>query len=187
MNYLFFDTETTGIDTATDRIVQLAAILTSESKENSIQMCRIIKPKDFTIPEQATKIHGITTAKALKLGIPLQAALYEFDLMLSDADHLVAHNLNFDLPILLNEMTGAGMPIKSIEKLQDLPRTCTMKKTTQFCGIKGKYTFQNYKWPKLQELHKILFGEPFDNAHDALADVRATARCFFELKKRKII
>ena len=41
--------------------------------------------------------------------------------------------------------------------------------------------------PKLQELHRKLFGCDFDNAHDALSDIRATEKCFWEMRKRKLI
>jgi len=43
------------------------------------------------------------------------------------------------------------------------------------------------KFPTLEELHTVLFGENFQGAHDALADVRATAKCFFELLRRNVI
>jgi len=43
------------------------------------------------------------------------------------------------------------------------------------------------KWPKLIELHEKLFNEPFANAHDAMADISATRRCFFELINKEII
>ena len=45
--------------------------------------------------------------------------------------------------------------------------------TTKFCNIQGS---RGPKWPKLQELHTVLFGVPFEEAHDALVDVRATAK-----------
>lgn len=61
---------------------------------------------------------------------------------------------------------------------------CTMNESTDLCKIPGPY---GYKWPKLEELHKHLFGKTFDNAHDALADVRATARCLFELRRRGMV
>jgi len=40
-----------------------------------------------------------------------------------------------------------------------------------------------YKWPKLQELHNHLFGESFEEAHNAMADIEATKKCFIELVK----
>ena len=59
-----------------------------------------------------------------------------------------------------------------------------MKSSTNFCRIPGNYGF---KWPKLSDLHIKLFGKDFDEAHNALADIRATADCFWELKRLKII
>ncbi len=54
-----------------------------------------------------------------------------------------------------------------------------------FCEIPGGY--YGYKPPKLQELYQKLFGTTFDNAHDAMADVKATKKCFFELIRRGAI
>jgi DNA polymerase III epsilon subunit-like protein len=59
-----------------------------------------------------------------------------------------------------------------------------MQSSTDFCKIKGR---RGYKWPSLEELHILLFGDTFESAHSALADVRACAKCFFELKRRGVI
>jgi hypothetical protein len=39
----------------------------------------------------------------------------------------------------------------------------------------------------LAELHTKLFGEAAEVAHDAMADVETTLRCFFELKRLDVI
>jgi hypothetical protein len=59
------------------------------------------------------------------------------------------------------------------------------KAVVKFCGLKNKAN--RPKWPKLIELHQILFKEDFDSAHDAFADISATKRCFFELLNLNII
>ena len=59
-----------------------------------------------------------------------------------------------------------------------------MRQSAEFYGVKSKYGF---KWPKLSQLHKKLFGSDFDEAHDAEADVAACARCFFALKDQGVI
>jgi hypothetical protein len=59
-----------------------------------------------------------------------------------------------------------------------------MQKSTNFCAISGPYGF---KWPKLSELHYKLFGVGFNEAHNAAIDIHATAKCFWELKKRGLI
>ena len=65
------------------------------------------------------------------------------------------------------------------------PKYCTMKMSTNYCKLPGGK--QGFKSPKLSELHQVMFGEGFENAHDALADVRATVRCFWKLKELKVI
>lgn len=60
---------------------------------------------------------------------------------------------------------------------------CTMKRTTDLVGIPKGHGGGN-KYPKLSELYRFLFDEDFENAHDAMADVTATAKCFQEIMKR---
>lgn len=77
MTLLFCDTETTGKadfraepDAAHQpRIVQLAALLLTENGEELASLSLIIKPIGFQIPEEASKIHGITTENAMKNGV----------------------------------------------------------------------------------------------------------------------
>jgi len=59
-----------------------------------------------------------------------------------------------------------------------------MQESTNLCKLPGP---RGYKFPKLEELHKVLFGCNFEGAHDALDDIKATERCFWELVKRNII
>jgi DNA polymerase III epsilon subunit-like protein len=90
----------------------------------------------------------------------------------------VGHNVGFDRPIVINEY----IRLKSRQNLSGLPTYCTMKSTVEFCRI-PRYG-GGFKWPTLQELHRKLFGSPLALAHDAQADVRTCAKCFFELRRR---
>ena len=60
-----------------------------------------------------------------------------------------------------------------------------MQKSVKVCKIpfEGR---GGYKWPKLTELHQHLFNEDFEGAHDALADVMATVKCYFNLIKQGV-
>ena len=60
-----------------------------------------------------------------------------------------------------------------------------MKNTTHVCRL-PRYN-GGYKWPTLEELHLHLFGKPHEAAHDAEGDVRACAKCFFELVSRRLV
>jgi hypothetical protein len=59
-----------------------------------------------------------------------------------------------------------------------------MESSVDYCKIESKY---GYKWPKLSELHIKLFGEDFEGAHNALADIEATAKCFWKLRDLKLM
>ena len=99
---------------------------------------------------------------------------------LARARVLIAHNLDYDEKIVGAEFYRLGQP-NHLEKKQ---KRCTMKSATEFCQLPGP---KGYKWPRLEELYQILFNEDFEDQHTALADVRACARCFFELRRRGIL
>lgn len=188
--YLFFDTETTGLPKSWNapvseldnwpRLVQIAWLQCKPSGEVILRQSRIIKPEDFEIPAEAIKVHGISNERANKVGVPLKEALSEFSNILGGSTLLIAHKMAFDEKVVGSELIRTK--IKS--NLSSMPKICTMLSTTNFCQIPGPY---GYKWPTLMELHEKLFNSSFDNAHDALSDVSACAKCFFELKKRKLI
>ena len=184
--YLFFDTETTGLPrnykaAVTDldnwpRVVQLAYAVYDESGKELTKVNRIIKPQGFTIPVEASKVHGISTERALQEGIDLSTALEEFSNWANKADYLVAHNVSFDQSILGAEFIRSKLK----DSIANAKKICTMQSSTDYCRIPGPYGF---KWPTLQQLHMTLFGLGFGAAHNALADVEATVKCFFELKQ----
>jgi DNA polymerase III subunit epsilon len=183
---LFFDTETTGIPRnykalVSDldnwpRLVQIAWIVMDDS-ENEIKSAEyIIKPNGFLIPKEAARIHGITTELASKSGVDLGPVLEEITEDIAAAAAIIAHNMQFDEKILGAEFLRMG----HLNAIDGKPRKCTMQSSKNFCRIPGPY---GNKWPKLQELYKILFLEGFGNAHSALADVRACSKCYFELRR----
>lgn len=188
--YLFFDTETTGVPDnwnapITDfdnwpRIVQIAWLV-YDSKGNQILKNQfIIKPDDFEIPTEASNIHKITTEHALRYGVSLEKVLLKFEKHCEKSKYLIAHNINFDAKVTGSEF----LRILSRNPIPRLKQICTMESSTNFCRLPGNY---GYKWPTLSELHIKLFGVDFDGAHDALADIEATAKCFWKMKKLKLI
>ncbi|RJP92462.1 MAG: 3'-5' exonuclease [Desulfobacteraceae bacterium] len=184
--YLFFDTETTGIPKDYNapvsdiknwpRLVQIAWLVTDKNGNEIKSAEYIIKPNGFSIPEEVAKIHGITNELASRSGVDLKPVLEEITIDISTAMVLVAHNMKFDEKILGAEFLRMGY----LNHIDEKPRKCTMQSSTNFCQIPGPY---GNKWPKLQELYKKLFREDFDNAHNALADVRACSKCYFELRR----
>lgn len=188
--YLFFDTETNGMPNNWDapvtdlsnwpRLVQIAWILCDKSGNNIAQNEHIIKPDGFTISAETSSVHGITTDRALAEGIELIEVLREFKEELEKVDTLVAHNISFDEKIAGAEFLRNNMA----NSIEGIKKICTMKSTTDYVAIDGNY---GYKWPQLGELHQKLFGTDFKDAHNAMADVKATTKCFWEAKERDVL
>lgn len=99
---------------------------------------------------------------------------------LDDASMMVGHNIEFDIRIVGAEMIRLGRE----DAVGKKPYICTMKAATDFCKLPGRH---GYKWPRLEELYRKLFHKRFPGAHDAMNDVRATLRCFFELRRKGVI
>ena len=189
--YLFFDTETTGIPndykapcTNTDnwpRLIQLGWLLTDAEGRILSEGNHIVRPDGFEIPKAASDVHGITTEFALENGKPLLDVIFAFGADLNQADCMVGHNLDYDLHIVGAEYVRLGYDSRIMFAR---PTLCTMQATIQFCNIPGRF---GPKWPKLMELYTTLFGQEFDGAHDAMADIVATKDCFFELIRRGVV
>ena len=190
MKKLIFDTETAGLpsswrasesDTSVwPRIVQIAWISLNENNQATNSRAFIVKPEGFSIPIAASNIHGITTERAYQEGINLRQCMAEFAEDLSEADLLIAHNIDFDYPVVNCELRRLNMKTK----LEKMSRFCTMKSTTNLCNIEGPY---GPKWPKLEELYRHLFGRGFSGAHDASQDVKACTECYVHLKENQMI
>jgi DNA polymerase-3 subunit epsilon len=188
--YLFFDTETTGLpknykapvsDSVNwPRMVQIAWQVYDEAGNFIDAQDYIIKPEGYRIPLEVVKIHGISNERAITEGHDLKDILDLFNQQLEKAQILIAHNINFD-----EKIVGAEFYRKSIENsLNEIPKICTMKSSSEYCGIPGNY---GYKWPKLSELHYALFCKGFEEAHNAAADIKATVKCFWKLKEVGVI
>ncbi len=192
--YLFFDTETTGLPqnyqaplddfSNWPRLVQIAWSLFDAEGNHWGSNCFVIKPDGFVIPDEVAKIHRVSQERAEKEGIPLKKALDMFIKDVETSSYIVAHNIDFDEKIIGSEFLRLGLK-NYLEEMNVANKICTMKSSVNFCKISNGRG--SYKWPNLSELHKCLFAVDFEEAHDALVDVKACARCFFALKKKNAI
>lgn len=189
--YLFFDTETTGRPKSMKasvkdldnwpRVIQLAWSLRDAEGNVIKERCQLIKPEGWTVPVEKFWIdHGYSTEKNMAEGSPMYYELAHFIDAVHRSQLLIAHNMDFDLPIMSAEMVRYN-----VRAQKKVPKFCTMKSTTNI--VKAPGARGGYKWPNLSELHHFCFGKGFDGAHDALADVSAMARCFFQLKSFNLI
>lgn len=190
--YLVFDTETTGLPKNFNaplsdsdnwpRMVQIAWQIHDDDGNLIENQDYIIKPEGYDIPFNAARIHGITTKIANEEGRDLQEILLEFSKALENVRVVSGHNVEFDYNIV-----GAEFIRKDIkDNLQEKPKADTMILGTDYCQLPGGRGGK-FKSPKLEELYEKLYGHKFDEAHNAAADVNATAQVFFEMMRIGVI
>lgn len=152
----FFDIESTGLHVIRDRILQLAIIKYFADGRPPVERCELINP-GVPIPEEAMKVHGITPEMVRNKPTFPQIAGEIFD-FIGDAD-LAGYNSNrFDIPFLMEEFARAGLDfdIRS-RRLIDVQRI-----------------FYKMEPRTLRAAMKFYCDRDFEEAHDALEDVRAT-------------
>ncbi len=187
--YLFWDTETTGLanprnDSTQElvRVCQFAAILCDADRRIVGQFKALAKPEGWIVDPETAKFHGITTELCDLYGIGMSGILVLFDRWCKMSDVHVAFNNAYDLHMLAVEChhharyvelpKRADCAMKMADALLKLPPT--QKMIDKGMGDKTKN-------PNLKEAYRGFFGEEFDGAHDALADVKATMRCYFHM------
>lgn len=190
--FLIFDTETTGLPKRWDapitevdnwpRVVQIAWQLHDQWGNLLEHNGLILFPDQWEIPYDAERVHGISTELARQVGRPAEEVLQKFIDALARAEVIAGHNLQFDINVTSSELYRYGFDYQHLISKKRLD-TCDEATAllTKLPGGKGG----KFKFPNLTELYSYLFGETFGEAHNATADVEATARCFFELIRRK--
>lgn len=186
MKFLIFDTETTGLPkkkgSAKDgpnnwpHIVSISWVVMDDENTIHSQKSYIVKPR-WEIPEESTKIHGITYQHAMWIGKDLNVVMNEF--LSEECDILVAHNMNFDYNVLVNAIKwDMGIEHKITQQL-----FCTMNASRNICKIPGK--FGGNKVPKLKELYKHIFTkDPIEeNLHGSEYDTQILVEIIKESKE----
>ncbi|MBE6299469.1 MAG: 3'-5' exonuclease [Bacteroidales bacterium] len=152
---VFFDLETTGLNIATDRIIEISYLkVWPNGKEES--KTRRINP-EMPIPPQSTAIHGITDADVAdcptfkEIAKTLAAEIKGCD--------LAGYNSSrFDVPLLVEEMLRAGVDFDISKRKQ----------------IDVQTIFHKMEQRTLTAAYKFYCDKELDNAHSAEADARAT-------------
>ena len=140
----------------------------------------LIKPEGYSPTEAALKSHHILEENILNSPDSLRETLVRFAENVKKCDYLFAHNMQYNEGVIGSEYYRLSMtsPLIAAEKF------CLMHEATYFCKLPGK---RGYKWPSLQEMHKLMFKQGFTPSGHARADVIAASRCFIFLMKSKAL
>ena len=152
---IFFDLETTGVDTTKDRIVEISMIKIMPDGEE-ITKTRRLNP-GMPIPPEATAVHGITDDDVRDCPSFAQVArsLAQF---LQGCDFGGFNSNRFDLPVLVEEFLRAGVEV-------DLKRR-------KFIDVQN--IFHKKEQRTLVAAYRFYCDRDLDDAHSAEADTRAT-------------
>jgi DNA polymerase-3 subunit epsilon len=162
----FFDIESTGLNVMRDRIMQIAIIKYTKDGKPPQELEMLINPS-IPISAEAMNVHGLTPKDVANKPVFSQVAqkIYDF---IGDAD-LAGYNVSrFDVPMLMEEFARVGIDF-NVEKrrLVDVQRI-----------------FYKMEPRNLKAALRFYCEKEFEDAHDALADVRATIAVFQgQLKK----
>jgi DNA polymerase-3 subunit epsilon len=152
---VFFDLETTGINIASDRIVEISILKVSPDGKEEIYTQRV-NPV-IEIPKEASDIHGITNEDVLNEPTFKEIAQKVSDLI--KGCDLAGFNSNrFDIPLLAEEMLRVDVDFSMKNRL----------------SVDVQTIFHKMEQRTLSAGYKFYCDKNLDNAHSAEADTLAT-------------
>ena len=151
----FFDLETTGIEVAKDRIVEISIfkVFPNGNKESKTWLVNPTIP----IPAATTAVHGITNEKVANEPTFKELAT-QIHSMIKDSDLAGFNSDRFDIPLLAEELLRAEVDFDMKNRVSVDVQTIFHKKEER----------------TLSAALKFYCGKALENAHSAEADTMAT-------------
>ncbi|MFK5879709.1 MAG: exonuclease domain-containing protein [Flavobacteriaceae bacterium] len=152
---VFFDLETTGINIANDRIVEISIlkILPNGNKESKTWL---VNP-EMEIPKEASDIHGITNERVVTEPTFNELATQVSD-MIKGCDLAGFNSNRFDIPLLAEEMLRAEVDFDMKNRV----------------AVDVQVIFHKKEQRTLGAGYKFYCDKDLENAHSAEADTLAT-------------
>ena len=151
----FFDLETTGIEVAKDRIVEISIfkVFPNGNKESKTWLVNPTIP----IPAATTAVHGITNEKVANEPTFKELAS-QIHTMIKDSDLAGFNSDRFDIPLLAEELLRAEVDFDMKNRVSVDVQTIFHKKEER----------------TLSAAYKFYCNQSLENAHSAEADAMAT-------------
>ncbi len=152
---VFFDLETTGINIAKDRIVEIS-ILKVFPNGNKESKTWLVNP-EMEIPAEVVAIHGISNEKVVTEPTFNELA-EEVSNMITGCDLAGFNSNRFDIPLLAEEMLRAGIDFDMKNRV----------------AVDVQVIFHKKEQRTLSAGYKFYCDKDLENAHSAEADTNAT-------------
>jgi DNA polymerase III epsilon subunit-like protein len=182
---IFFDLETNGLPGPqssktrfdSSRIVQMSYLLCDCDSLTDIESLGDHKYESETgdlliradgFPIDNSHIHGITLENSLANGLPFQDVMALIAPTFLQAQYIVAHNAEFDVPIFRSELRRHGESAL-LTHLESMTVVCSMLRTKRLMNLADKRG--KLKNPNMKELYRFATNEDIVNQHNAKYDV----------------
>nr|WP_278251861.1 3'-5' exonuclease [Sabulibacter ruber] len=185
---MFIDIESSGLpqnweapysdENSWPHTVQVAWIVYTKEGQEVKREDHYIRPEGFEVQPSSIAVHhlipeflnanGKSRGEVLAL---LQTDLQHYQPM------VVGHFMEFDYHVLSADFFREGLP----SPFTGLPSFCTMAASSELIRLPHR------KYLRLGELYTYLFHRALQDQHNAVVDASATAECYFELRKRRVI
>jgi DNA polymerase-3 subunit epsilon len=160
-NIVWFDLETTGISTTSDRIIEICMIKT-DLDGNEIESYRsLVNPGITEMRPEAQDKHGISI-EDLSDQPSFESIASEINDFIGDCDLGGYNALYFDVPFLCEEFMRCGIAFNHRSR----------------AVLDPFLIYSNYEKRDLTNTYKKYTGKDLEGAHRAEADVRATMEIF---------
>lgn len=117
MREIVFDTETTGLDSRLDRVIELGGIELVNRFPTGRNFHEYINPEGREVHPEALAVHGISNSDLT--GKPVFSEIAERFLEFIDGAILVAHNANFDMGFINAELARLGRDFIGPDRVVD--------------------------------------------------------------------
>lgn len=160
---IVFDTETTGLDFKTSRIIELGAVALDAQGETDSMDALIRLPEGQTLPQVIVDLTGITDQQLCEEGVSQREAADQFDRLFVGAERplIVAYNAQFDL----NFMAGFLPPLGKLDIL---------RKSRFLDALTVYKDRRDYPHKLCNAIEAYDLGDRVVNSHRAVDDARAT-------------
>ena len=143
---------------------------------------RFIKPKNFNIPADSIKIHGITEEFVNKKGKSIEKVFKIIENTINECEYIIGYNVFFDVNILLSELYRIKIN-NIIEKILYLKENkkilCAGILASKHAKPDNWKQYNNYQIPKQIEVYKKCFNKYPEKAHNAKSDILAMINIIF--------
>lgn len=180
--FVVFDTETTGLDTKTDRVLSIGAVKVQGQQVLVQESFDCLVQQDVETGNKSPEVHGILPSQ-VQQGLTEQEALQAFLTFAGNAI-LVGHHIKFDTEMLNGMLMRSGIRGKLLNRTIDTAQLA--QRLERFRQSPDSFSRSDYSLDALS----VKYNLPTEARHTAAGDAFTTAILLLKLlalaKKRGI-